>query len=504
MGMSIIKNLKYNIILLIIPGMVLLGGCTREPSVEPDPVITQIPDDTDTQIRDFVWKTMNSWYLYQAEQNNLGDAQDDNVQDYVEFLQYYDSPEALFDGLLYQPNIKDRFSFIVDDYDALSNQLQGISEDFGFDYQLVRISSNTNDLIGYVRYILPDSPADKAGLKRGDLFGKVNGNQLSLSNYQQLLFNARSYDLGLIEFNGSQFVDRKSVPLTAEVIHENPVYKSEIKENSSGVKVGYLVLNGFNHLYHAHLNEAFGKFKNAGVNELVLDLRYNPGGTVITAAMLASMIYTTETDKNFIAFDYNDKHSEEDQYLNFFSEVYLFNEDFEVTGVEPLNSLGLDRVFVLTSTGTASASEALINGLDPYMDVIVIGGQTVGKNVGSRTLYDSPSSDFTDKSTANPAHKYALQPLTTKIINSIGFGDFEDGFTPDIEVSELDYLLDIEPLGSENEILFQTALNYISPTRSKKSYTPSFADRMIEPGPERKSQHPMYRSVNLDLVDLLP
>lgn len=502
--MRILKKLKYNIILLIIPGIFLLGGCTREPVVEPDPVITQIPDDTETQIRDFVWKAMNSWYLYQAEQDNLGDSKDDNVQEYVEFLQFHGSPEALFDALIYQPNIKDRFSFIVDDYESLNNQLQGISEDFGFDYQLVRLSSNSNDLIGYIRYVLPDSPADKSGLKRGDLFGKVDGKQLSLSNYQRLLFNTRSYNLGLIQYNGNQFEDDKTVSLTAEVIHENPVFKSEIINSSGGVKVGYLVLNGFNHLYHAELNAAFGKFKSEGVGELVLDLRYNPGGTVITAAMLASMIYTTDTDQNFIAFDYNDKHQEEDQYLNFFKDVYLFNEDFEVTGVEPLNSLGLDRVFVLTSTGTASASEAIINGLDPYMDVVVIGGQTVGKNVGSRTLYDSPGSDFSKKSTANPVHQYALQPLTTKIINSIGFGDYEDGFTPDIELSELDYLLDLKPLGNENEILLQAALSYIAPTRSGLTLTPSFDDRSVLPGPERKSQHPAYRTVNLDLLDVIP
>ncbi len=499
--MTILKKLKYNIILLILPGIIFLWGCTPEPDVEPDPVITSIPDDTDTQIRDFVWNAMNSWYLYQAEQDNLDDAMDDNIHDYVQFLQSFDSPEALFDALIYQPNIKDRFSFIVDDYELLQNELQGISEDFGFDYQLVRLSNNSNELIGYVRYVLPDTPAEEAGLKRGDLFGKVDGNQLTLSNYQRLLFSSRSYNLGLVEFNGSGFVDEKSVSLTAEVIHENPVFKTEVIENPGGVKVGYLVLNGFNHLYHSELNAAFGKLKNAGVDELVLDLRYNPGGAVITAAMLASMIYTTDTDKNFIVFGHNAKHRGQNQYLNFFSEVYIFDENYEITGVEPLNSLELDRLFVLTSRSTASASEAIINGLNPYMDVVVIGEQTVGKNVGSRTLYDAPASDFTSKAQANPKHKYALQPLTTKIVNSVGFGEFESGFTPDIKVSELDYLLELKPLGNENEILLETALNYLAPTRSQMIQPPGFPEIIVEPGPERRSKNPSYRSLVLDLVD---
>ena len=120
--MHILKKLKYNIILLILVGLFSITACTREP-IE-DPTITTLPDDTETQIRDFVWKAMNSWYLYQAEQDRLHDTRDDNVQNYVQFLQGYNSPEALFDGLIYQPNIKDRFSFIVDDYEALENQLQ--------------------------------------------------------------------------------------------------------------------------------------------------------------------------------------------------------------------------------------------------------------------------------------------------------------------------------------------------------------------------------------------
>lgn len=499
--MHILQKMKYNIILLIIPVQILLFGCSQEPDIEPNPTITQMPDDIDTQIRDFVWEGMNSWYLYQTEKVNLADTQDDNINDYVNFLRSYSTPEALFDGLLYQPSIKDRFSFIADDYEELQNQLQGISEDFGFDYRLVRFSSTGNDLIGYIRYVLPDTPADRAGLKRGDLFGKIDGKQLTIGNYQDLLFNATSYEIGLVRFDGNQFVSDKSVALEAETIHENPVFKSKIIEASAGVKVGYLVLNGFNHVYHHELNQVFGEFLIEGVDELVLDLRYNPGGTVITAATLASMIYTKDKEKNFVTFDYNDKHNELDQPLDFMDQVYLFNGDFEITGTEPMNTLGMERIFVLTSTGTASASEAVINGLDPYMDVVVIGQQTVGKNVGSRTIYDSPESDYSDKTTANPSHKYALQPLTTKIINSIGFGDYEAGFTPDIELSELDYLVDLQPLGDVEEPLLNAALNYISPTRSGARIPANFDGQSVFPGPERKSQNPYYRSLILDLVD---
>src|SRR5690606_5132860 len=115
--MTVLKHMKYNKILWIIPLFVLNFGCTREPIDEPDTDLTEIPDDPDTQIRDFIWEAMNSWYLYQADQPGLADTQDDVISEYVGFLQGFDSPESFFDGLLYQPNVKDRFSFIMDDYE---------------------------------------------------------------------------------------------------------------------------------------------------------------------------------------------------------------------------------------------------------------------------------------------------------------------------------------------------------------------------------------------------
>ena len=500
--MDLVKYIKYKKFLFLLPLLLLFTSCLKEPVVD-DQVFTTVPDDSETQIRDFVWSAMNSWYLYQGEVENLRDTKDDNISDYVAFLRSFGSPEALFDALIFKPNIKDRFSFIVDDYKELENQLQGISESFGYDYRLARTSPNGNEVIGYVRYVLPGSPAYVAGIRRGDLFGEINGTQLTTTNYQNLLFQKKSYELGLVEYKNEKFVIDHTVHLEAEIIHENPVFETEVLEAETGAKVGYLVLNGFNHLYHHELNQAFATFKAQNVKELVLDLRYNPGGSVITAATLASMIYTDDTEKRFIKFDYNEKHNDLDQPMNFLDKVYIFNTDYDVTGIEPLNSLGLSRVFVLTSSGTASASEAVINGLKPYINVVVIGERTVGKNVGSRTLYDSPASDYMERSTANPIHTYALQPLTTKIVNSVGFGDFEDGFEPDIEISEFDYLIDLKPLGSIEEPLLHAALQYLSPTRSAMRIPTNFDGSSLIPGPERKSENPFYRSLILDQMEMI-
>jgi len=475
-------------------------SCSKDEIKEPD--ITEIPDDVETQIKDFVWKSMNSWYLYEAETPALEDEKHEDIPTYVDFLESYSSPEALFDGLIYKKDIKDRFSFIVDDYNELENMLQGISESFGYDFQLVRTSASDDNLLGYVRYVIPDSPADKAGIKRGDLFNKINGQQLTAQNYQQLLFNQRSYTLGLVVLKNNQFVSGESIDMDAVTIHENPIHLAQIIEISGGKKVGYLVYNEFNYLYHQELNHVFSQFKDTGVDEMVLDLRYNPGGSVLTAALLASMLYTTDTEKRFIKYQFNDKQSEESTALEFFDQVPVLNEDYQIVDIEPLHSLELSKLYVLTSSGTASASEAIINGLKPYLDVVIIGERTVGKNVGSRTLYDSPSTDFTDKSKANPAHKYALQPLTTKIVNSTGFGDFENGFAPDIKISELDYLLEMKPMGDLEEPLLHAALEMMLPVRSGDVVLPAkYTEMTFLPGPERKSQNRHYQILNLDMPE---
>lgn len=141
-----------------------------------------------------------------------------------------------------------------------------------------------------------------------------------------------------------------------------------------------------------------------------------------------------------------------------------------------INHLNLNKVYVLTTSSTASASELVINGLEPHIEVIQIGTKTIGKNVGSRTLYDS--ADY-DKKGANPKHKYAMQPLVLKIVNSIGFGDYQTGLEPDIEVHE-DFE-NMQALGNINELFLATAISQITgmpsrPSRFMSEGLPEFSD----------------------------
>ena len=147
----------------------------------------------------------------------------------------------------------------------------------------------------------------------------------------------------------------------------------------------------------------------------------------------------------------------------------VVDAEYESVSTRTLNELNIERIYILVSNRSASASELLIAGLLPYMEVRIIGDQTVGKNEGSRTLYDSPQSDFTEKDdNLNPNHTYALQPIISKLANSLDFSDYSTGFLPDIEAKETDYLEFMRPLGADDELLLSIAIDEI--TKNPKQF----------------------------------
>jgi C-terminal processing protease CtpA/Prc len=137
----------------------------------------------------------------------------------------------------------------------------------------------------------------------------------------------------------------------------------------------------------------------------------------------------------------------------------LKNKFADKIGTTAINSLGLSKIYILTSRSTASASELVINGLKPYMTVEQIGDVTVGKNVGSVTLYDSPTFGNENR---NPNHRYAMQPIVLKIANSAGYGEYFNGLTPNYLLKENYGNLGV--LGDASEPLLSTALGKISGT----------------------------------------
>ena len=423
------------------------------------------------EVNDFIWKGLNLYYLWQADVPNLADDKFKTQTQLNIFLSGYPQPENLFESLLYKPaslnpaaEAVDRFSWIVDDYLELEGQLQGTTNNNGVDYILYK-RENSDEIFGVVRYIIANSDASTKNIKRGDFFTGVNGTQLSLSNYQALLFGSNNdYTLNLADYNGGAITPNgKTVALTKTILDENPILVNKVIVSGSH-KIGYLMYNGFYANYDTQLNNAFGALKSQGITDLVLDLRYNSGGSIQTATRLASMITGQFTGQVFAKQQWNDKI---EPYFAANDPESLKNLFTDKMGTTAINSVGMTKIYILTSTNTASASELVINGLKPHIGVVQIGDVTKGKNVGSVTLYDSPTFG---KEKRNPNHRYAMQPIVLKIVNSAGFGDYQSGLDPNFTLKETVSNLDV--LGSPTEPLLSLAIGKITGTARMKQSTP--------------------------------
>ncbi|WP_366183648.1 S41 family peptidase [Flavobacterium ovatum] len=409
----------------------------------------------DLQINDFIWKGLNVYYLWQSDVPNLGDNRFANLTQYKDFLGNY-TPENLFEALRVAKSI-DRFSWIVSDYTVLEQSFQGTTKNNGIEFKLSLDPNDNTKVVGIVSYIIPNSDASTKDIKRGEVFYGINGTALTLDNYSSLLFSSSEiYTMNFADFNGSSIIPNgKSIDFTKTLLDENPILINKVI-NSGSYKIGYLMYNGFYSSYDTLLNNAFGTLKTEGITDLVLDLRYNPGGSVQTATRLASMITGQYTGQIFSKLTYNSKKSSNNT-------NYLFPDKI---GTTPINSLNLSKIYILTTAGTASASELIINGLKPYINVIQIGDKTVGKNQASVTLYDSP--DFR-ASNRNPNHKYAMQPIVAYTVNKNGFGDYPLGIVPTYSLKESVSTYGI--LGDSSEPLLSKAIEKITGTAKTAKQT---------------------------------
>lgn len=424
------------------------------------------PNSDALQTQDFMWKAMNFWYYWQADVTDLADDRFQDSETYTAFLASENDPGTFFDDkLLY---IEDRFSFYNEDYRVLTQSLEGISKSNGLEFGLVR-KSNSEEVFGYVRYIIPNSDASNKDIKRGDLFTGVDGQTLTINNYISLLFDDNdTYILNMADFVNNDVVQNDvEISLTKqEGLAENPVFLSKSFE-INGIQIGYLMYNQFTNEYDDDLYDAITALKNSGVTDFIIDLRYNPGGSVNTTRLLASMIFDTNTSNLFLRKRYNDKIQNE------LSESQLEVYFADKVGDRTINSLGLNKLYVLTSASSASASELLINSLEPYIDVVQIGDVTRGKNEFSTTLVDDRDNSYlytpSRTSNINPENQWAIQPLLGRNENAEGFSDFTSGLVPDIALKE-DYS-NLGIIGDLDEPLLARAIQDITGTTGKKDFT---------------------------------
>ena len=408
-----------------------------------------------SEINDFVWKGMNAAYLYKQEIPDLDNDRFNDSEEYASYLNDYTSPENLFESLIYERDNIDKFSLIVDNYIELEQYLSGVSLSNGLNYGLVYLPNSNNEIFGYVRYVNNGSAADLANINRGDIFRSIDNIPLSIDNYSDLLsqeiytvnfanyYNNDTEDISddIIELNDIN-IELQKVPLI-----KNPVHHYSTLDYSGG-KIGYLMYNQFVSNYDDYLKTIFSEFKSNSVDELILDLRYNPGGSINSAIVLASLITGQFENEIFNTEQWNN--DIQNYWINNNPE-YLINR---FTTFQ--SSLSLSRVYILTTRSSASASELIINCLKPYIDVVQIGTPTYGKYQASVTLYDSEN--FSNQN-VNRSHNYALQPLVLKTLNVNGVTDYYNGINPDYEYEERAF--DMGQVGDLNEPMLNFTIEII-------------------------------------------
>ena len=440
------------------------GGCGKQVPDE----YGRLDDETKLQrkyVNTFAWNVMDEYYLWRDE---IAPALEPIRK--VADVRYKDA---------FGKDI-DRWTMLTDDFGSLVGGVSGHTRTFGMDFQLYYADSARKRVCAVLTYAYAHSPAAEAGLKRGDTILTVDGREMTPDNYQEIvrdrLFGGGTVKLGLS--------DGRSATLTAVDMYENPVHTVRILERPDGRKVGYLHYTSFTLDSCNELVDVFLQFKLAGVDDLVLDLRYNGGGYLVTEEVLASMlapVSVVEAGSVLSREIYNAKlAAEQKEEPSRFRTSYTFHNKGSLqviltAGANP----DLPRLYVLATGSSASASESLVCCLRPYMDVILVGEQTSGKYCAgylmeAKDWYESVKKSLgeTEYNQALPyVDNWGIYVMYSRYADCNGVTlSMPDGIAPDVKVE--DDPLDGFDLGDPGETMLAAALGLIE-GRTRSAETPS-------------------------------
>lgn len=440
---TILKHWQQALFLLLFATILATGSCAKKPIIDPDeedPIGKGDIEVTNADINKWILDSMKYWYYWSA---NIPANVNLNLD-----------PESFFESILKRPD--DRFSWIQNN-EELRNSLSGVIKTSGIAVAYYQFS-NSPTAYASVRYVHKGSPADVAGLKRGDLLIRVNDEPFNVAN--GVVTNAGilsgndpfSVTKGVLT-NGTIYIGDKVSLTPVENFQESAIHLDTIITTISGKKVGYIFYNRFLQNQAQQLVNVFVKFKSAGITELIIDERYNSGGSVSVAGLLSAMIHKNfNINSPFIMYKFNN---------NLGQFMYSYGQVFGAAnaGVVSSLNLGLDRVFVLATGSSASASELLINNLRPFMgtdNVIHIGKTTRGKDDASITISNSHTKFKGEKD-------WGIQPIVLKYTNKDGVGEFVNGLNPHYDVGET---IPFAPMGSLQDPLIAKAFSIIDPSMS--------------------------------------
>lgn len=401
-------------------------------------------------------------YLVRTEEDRWIEEQMQNI-----YLWYYDMPQGkgidyfaapkeFFASLLSktaQEGKGDKYSYIEIDEEN-STRLINQESSYGFDFMLYSDpTKETSNRYARIIFVLPDSPAWAAGLKRGDWISGVNQEVLTENNYGYLYRGEeRRFALASLNINenGSLYwINEDTLTIAASrPVEDNPFYVDTVYQ-VNGKRIAYLMYNRFStgpgdtpeeSAYNEEMKSVFAAFQSSGFDDFILDLRYNPGGYLTCAQLMTTMLAPSSAlDKEFCSLQFNNKNTSLDQ---------SFKLDPSLAGGVNLN---LQRLYVIVSNLTASASESVINCLTPYMkseNIILIGTTTQGKNVASIPI-PSP-------------YNFTLHPIVATVLNAEGNSDYFKGMRPTYTLDESQYVNRLYPLGDIRELMLRNTLSLIT------------------------------------------
>ena len=443
----------------------LLSGCVKHNPEMPDSGQDGYDEDVLYYANLFGYNIMSLYYLWHDEveaEYATWTFGSDPVEK-VEQMRYRDASGKEVD----------RWTRMLPDYHGFLGSVTGNTNSFGLDFVLYYADSSRKKVAGVVTFTYPDSPARRAGSARGDVFLTLNGAEMTPDNYSEII-NSTIYGGGTVTLG---FRDGRSFTLVAEAMYENPVQSVSVLV-SGNKKVGYLHYSGFTLNSCEDLIPVFQTFKDEGIRELVVDLRYNGGGYAMAATILGSMIAPPDVvaaGKVFNKDIYNKRLTKEFGDENScFAETFAYTTEGRKVTVNPGSvNPGVDRVWFITSGNTASASESLICGLKPYMDVRTVGQRTYGKFCGGYLItadswYESLSKEKSDVNCTealNLVADWGIYVIATRYTDCNGVTlSMPDGIPADYDIQ--DDPLDGYPLGDPSETMLARVLSEISGTKA--------------------------------------
>lgn len=343
------------------------------------------------------------------------------------------NPKDYFYSLLYREIDHWSFMITIDEYRNHFIDPKYIGHGF-------RLSESDGKL--RIAFVFQSTSAYKQGVRRGWEIISINNKPYAGNDSYRDDMGGSVVGLSNTFLFRDETGNDRLLTLVKEEIHEYMVLRADTFNYENHI-VGNLVLQSFTGTINSELDSAFGFFKTSGVNELVVDLRYNGGGYLSSSEKLASLIAGTNVhSKIFQIQEFNDKYKH-----------YNDSSKFE----EYLNSLNLNRVFFITSGNTYSASESTINALEPYIEVYTIGEPTGGKPVGM-VIYSYD--------------EYVLAPISFKLANSNGYGDYFNGLPVDALIGD-----DLTHDWGRGEASFDVAIQYLVngyfvSTKSPRTHVP--------------------------------